>query len=188
MLALGYPWCCCPWHNAPRSPSPHGCQYHNANLGTGSRGIARLWAQLGSCCVPSAGRARARAQVLRNDVLCHARTVQAVSEAGQGLLLGGLGDGEEGLRKGLQQLRQRWDLVLSQTESRQLELENNLSQVRARRGHHGVAGVLSQPWHQAHYSATGALCPSWCHHGTEPTVVLSSPQYYYGTEPTVVPL
>ncbi|XP_064010405.1 plectin [Pogoniulus pusillus] len=89
------------------------------------RGPTLLSLDLQSCEIELA-----KHRVLRNDVLCHAHTVQAVSEAGQGLLLGGLGDGEEGLRKGLQQLRQRWDLVLSQTESRQLELENNLSQVQ----------------------------------------------------------
>ncbi|XP_054023519.1 plectin [Dryobates pubescens] len=89
------------------------------------RGPTLLSLDLQSCEIELA-----KHRVLRNDVLCHARTVQAVSEAGQGLLLGSLGDGEEGLRKGLQQLRQRWDLVLSQTESRQLELENNLSQVQ----------------------------------------------------------
>ncbi|KAL8181398.1 UNVERIFIED_CONTAM: hypothetical protein K2H54_000972 [Gekko kuhli] len=40
------------------------------------------------------------------------------------------GDSEEGLRGSLQQLRQRWDFVLAETASRQLELENNLSQVQ----------------------------------------------------------
>lgn len=69
-------------------------------------------------------------QVLRNDVMSHARTVQSVQEAGQGLLLSSLGDSVEGLQRSLQQLGQRWDLVQSETESRQLELENNLSQVR----------------------------------------------------------
>lgn len=61
--------------------------------------------------------------------MSHARTVQSVNEAGQGLLLSSLGESVEGLQRSLQQLNQRWDLVQSETESRQLELENNLSQV-----------------------------------------------------------
>ncbi|XP_059579590.1 microtubule-actin cross-linking factor 1, isoforms 6/7 isoform X2 [Alligator mississippiensis] len=72
----------------------------------------------------------AKHKVLRNDVLSHARTVQSVNEAGQGLLLSSLGDAVDGLQCSLQQLNQRWDLVRSETESRQLELENNLSQVQ----------------------------------------------------------
>ncbi|XP_017596700.1 PREDICTED: microtubule-actin cross-linking factor 1-like [Corvus brachyrhynchos] len=62
--------------------------------------------------------------------MSHARTVQSVTEAGQGLLLSSLGDSVEGLQRSLQQLGQHWDLVRSETESRQLELENNLSQVQ----------------------------------------------------------
>lgn len=77
-------------------------------------------------------------QVLRTDVMSHARTVQSVTEAGQGLLLSSLEDSVEGLQRSLQQLGQHWDLVRSETESRQLELENNLSQVRPRDG--GAAG------------------------------------------------
>ncbi|XP_071890276.1 microtubule-actin cross-linking factor 1, isoforms 6/7 isoform X2 [Anas platyrhynchos] len=72
----------------------------------------------------------AKHKVLRNDVMSHARTVQSVNEAGQGLLLSSLGDSVEGLQRSLQQLNQRWDVVQSETESRQLELENNLSQVQ----------------------------------------------------------
>ncbi|KAM6318673.1 epiplakin, partial [Aegotheles albertisi] len=68
--------------------------------------------------------------VLRTDVVSHALTVQSVREAGQGLLLSSLGESVEGLQRSLQQLDQHWDLVQSQTESRQLELENNLSQVQ----------------------------------------------------------
>ncbi|KAM8811126.1 microtubule-actin cross-linking factor 1, isoforms 6/7-like [Eudromia elegans] len=72
----------------------------------------------------------AKHKVLRNDVMSHARTVQSVNEAGQGLLLSSLGESVEGLQRSLQQLNQRWDAVQSETESRQLELENNLSQVQ----------------------------------------------------------
>ncbi|XP_074842522.1 microtubule-actin cross-linking factor 1, isoforms 6/7-like [Carettochelys insculpta] len=72
----------------------------------------------------------AKHKVLRNDVLSHARTVQAVNEAGQGLLLCSPGDSPDTLQCSLQQLNQRWDFVRSETESRQLELENNLSQVQ----------------------------------------------------------
>ncbi|XP_069738129.1 microtubule-actin cross-linking factor 1, isoforms 6/7-like [Phaenicophaeus curvirostris] len=70
----------------------------------------------------------AKHKVLRNDVLSHARTVQSVREAGQGLLR--RSEGDEGLRRSLQQLEQRWEAVRSETESRQLQLENNLSQVQ----------------------------------------------------------
>ncbi|XP_039566789.1 plectin [Passer montanus] len=72
----------------------------------------------------------AKHKVLRTDVMSHARTVQSVTEAGQGLLLSSLGDSVEGLQRSLQQLEQHWELVRSETESRQLELENNLSQVQ----------------------------------------------------------
>ncbi|XP_075271448.1 LOW QUALITY PROTEIN: plectin [Opisthocomus hoazin] len=89
------------------------------------RGPTPLRPDLQSCEIELA-----KHKVLRNDVMSHARTVQSVSEAGQGLLLGSAGDSAEGLRRSLQQLAQRWDLVRSQTESRQLELENNLSQVQ----------------------------------------------------------
>lgn len=88
----------------------------------------------GGALVPSrdpVGAVAPPPQVLRNDVLSHARTVQSVNEAGQGLLLSSLGDAVDGLQCSLQQLNQRWDLVRSETESRQLELENNLSQVQA---------------------------------------------------------
>ncbi|XP_050795246.1 microtubule-actin cross-linking factor 1, isoforms 6/7-like isoform X3 [Gopherus flavomarginatus] len=72
----------------------------------------------------------AKHKVLRNDVMSHARTVQSVNEVGQGLLLSSLGDSTDSLQCSLQQLNQRWDFVRSETESRQLELENNLSQVQ----------------------------------------------------------
>ncbi|RMB88007.1 hypothetical protein DUI87_35623 [Hirundo rustica rustica] len=89
------------------------------------RGPAPLRPDLQSCEIELA-----KHKVLRTDVMSHARTVQSVTEAGQGLLLSSLGDSVEGLQRSLQQLAQRWDLVLGQTESRQLELENNLSQVQ----------------------------------------------------------
>nr|XP_032632782.1 microtubule-actin cross-linking factor 1-like [Chelonoidis abingdonii] len=72
----------------------------------------------------------AKHKVLRNDVMSHARTVQSVNEVGQGLLLSSLGDSTDSLQCSLQQLNQRWDFVRSETENRQLELENNLSQVQ----------------------------------------------------------
>ncbi|XP_033011905.1 microtubule-actin cross-linking factor 1, isoforms 1/2/3/5-like isoform X2 [Lacerta agilis] len=72
----------------------------------------------------------AKHKVLRNDVISRTRTVQSVREAGEALVLSGAGDSVEGLQGSLQQLGQRWDFLLSETESRQLELENNLSQVQ----------------------------------------------------------
>ncbi|KAM6087466.1 microtubule-actin cross-linking factor 1, isoforms 6/7-like [Chlamydotis macqueenii] len=89
------------------------------------QGPAPLRPDLQSCEIELA-----KHKVLRNDVMSHALTVQSVNEAGQGLLLGGPGESAEGLRRSLRQLNQRWDLVRSETESRQLELENNLSQVQ----------------------------------------------------------
>ncbi|CAM9306034.1 unnamed protein product [Bubo scandiacus] len=89
------------------------------------QGPAPLRPDLQSCEIELA-----KHKVLRNDVMSHARTVQSVSEAGQGLLLSSLGESVEGLQRSLRQLGQRWDLVQSETESRQLELENNLSQVQ----------------------------------------------------------
>ncbi|KAM6375942.1 microtubule-actin cross-linking factor 1, isoforms 6/7-like [Alca torda] len=89
------------------------------------QGPALLRPDLQSCEIELA-----KHKVLRNDVVSHARTVQSVQEAGQGLLLCSGGDSVEGLQRSLQQLSQRWDLVRSETESRQLELENNLSQVQ----------------------------------------------------------
>lgn len=73
-------------------------------------------------------------QVLQNDVLSRSRTVQSVTEAGEGLLLSSRADSEDGLRGSLQHLRQSWDFVLAETARRQLELENNLSQVTQSRG------------------------------------------------------
>ncbi|XP_034980366.2 microtubule-actin cross-linking factor 1, isoforms 6/7 [Zootoca vivipara] len=72
----------------------------------------------------------AKHKVLRNDVVSRTRTVQSVREAGEALVLSGAGDSVEGLQSSLQQLGQRWDFLLGKTESRQLELENNLSQVQ----------------------------------------------------------
>ncbi|XP_077637589.1 plectin [Lonchura striata] len=89
------------------------------------RGPAPLRPDLQSCEIELA-----KHKVLRTDVMSHARTVQSVTEAGQGLLLSSLGESVEGLQRSLQQLEQHWDLVRSETESRQLELENNLSQVQ----------------------------------------------------------
>ncbi|KAJ6661546.1 hypothetical protein lerEdw1_014456 [Lerista edwardsae] len=74
----------------------------------------------------------AKHKVLRNDILSHARTVQAVNEAGQGLLLssgpGGPGDGA--LQDRLRELNRSWDVLLGEAESRQLGLESDLSQAQ----------------------------------------------------------
>ncbi|XP_028918474.2 microtubule-actin cross-linking factor 1-like [Ornithorhynchus anatinus] len=72
----------------------------------------------------------AKHRVLRNDVLSRARTVQSVSEAARGLLATGLGEAEAGLQLALQTLQRRWESVRSETESRQLQLENNLGQLQ----------------------------------------------------------
>ncbi|XP_073488444.1 microtubule-actin cross-linking factor 1, isoforms 6/7-like isoform X2 [Aquarana catesbeiana] len=72
----------------------------------------------------------AKHKVLRNDVLSHTRTVESVDEAGRAILLTSLGDGAEALQAKLSELTQRWEFVRSETERRQLELENDLSRVQ----------------------------------------------------------
>ena len=72
-------------------------------------------------------------QVLRNDVMSHVRTVESLNKAGRGLLEVGSCDSPHGLQSRLEQLNERWEFVRCETERRQLELENNLSQVRTQR-------------------------------------------------------
>ena len=69
-------------------------------------------------------------QVLQNDVQSHARSVQSVSDAGQGLLQCSAGDGAEGLQRSLQELQRRWDTVCMESERRQLELQRSLGRVQ----------------------------------------------------------
>ncbi|KAM4687865.1 microtubule-actin cross-linking factor 1, isoforms 6/7-like [Discoglossus pictus] len=72
----------------------------------------------------------AKNKVLRNDVLSHMRTVEAVNEAGRGILMSAVGDGLDSLQCGLRDLNERWEHVQSETERRQLELENDLGRVQ----------------------------------------------------------
>ncbi|XP_048338631.1 microtubule-actin cross-linking factor 1-like [Sphaerodactylus townsendi] len=72
----------------------------------------------------------AKHKVLQNDVLSRTRTVQSVTEAGEDLLASSGGSARDGLQGSLQQIHQRWDFILAEMASRQLELENNLSQVQ----------------------------------------------------------
>ncbi|XP_053323911.1 microtubule-actin cross-linking factor 1, isoforms 6/7-like [Spea bombifrons] len=72
----------------------------------------------------------AKHKVLRNDVLSHVRTVESVTEVGQSLLLTSLGDGADSLQGKLSELKTCWDHVQSETERRQLELENDLSRIQ----------------------------------------------------------
>ncbi|XP_059920960.1 microtubule-actin cross-linking factor 1, isoforms 6/7 isoform X1 [Gadus macrocephalus] len=72
----------------------------------------------------------AKHKVLRNDVMSRVRTVEALNLAGRGLLEAGSGDGSHGLPSLLELLNERWEFVRCETERRQLELENNLSQVQ----------------------------------------------------------
>ncbi|KAM4028133.1 microtubule-actin cross-linking factor 1, isoforms 6/7-like isoform 2-T4 [Anomaloglossus baeobatrachus] len=72
----------------------------------------------------------AKHKVLRNDVLSHSRTVESVDEAGRAIVLSSPGDGMDALQTRLTELRQRWEYVQSETERRQLELENDLSRVQ----------------------------------------------------------
>ncbi|XP_007488769.2 microtubule-actin cross-linking factor 1, isoforms 6/7-like isoform X2 [Monodelphis domestica] len=80
--------------------------------------------------LPSCEIELAKLQVLQNDVLSRAQTVQSVSEAAQGLLQAGLGEAEAGLRAALQTLDQRWEAVQGESQSRQLQLENSRAQLQ----------------------------------------------------------
>ncbi|XP_076827738.1 microtubule-actin cross-linking factor 1, isoforms 6/7 [Brachyhypopomus gauderio] len=72
----------------------------------------------------------AKHKVLRNDVMSHVHTVDSLNRAGRVLLETGGGDSPHGLQPRLEQLNERWEFVRCETERRQLELENNLSQVQ----------------------------------------------------------
>ncbi|XP_043922230.1 microtubule-actin cross-linking factor 1-like [Protopterus annectens] len=72
----------------------------------------------------------AKHRVLRNDVMSHQQTVESLCRAGQDLLKSSANDNAEMLETSLKQLSEQWECVRSETERRQLELENNLSQVQ----------------------------------------------------------
>lgn len=71
-------------------------------------------------------------KVLRNDVMSHVRTMESLNQAGRALLEVGSGDSPHGLQSRLEQLNESWEFVRCETERRQLELENRLSQVGTR--------------------------------------------------------
>lgn len=62
--------------------------------------------------------------------MSHVRTMESVNQAGRGLLEVGSGDSQNGLQSRLEQLNDSWEFVRCETEHRQLELENRLSQVK----------------------------------------------------------
>lgn len=68
-------------------------------------------------------------KVLRNDVMSHVRTMESLNQAGRALLEVGSGDSPHGLQSRLEELNESWEFVRCETERRQLELENRLSQV-----------------------------------------------------------
>ncbi|CAJ1061994.1 microtubule-actin cross-linking factor 1%2C isoforms 1/2/3/5 isoform X1 [Xyrichtys novacula] len=72
----------------------------------------------------------AKHKVLRNDVMSHVRTMESLNKAGRGLLEVGAGDSPHVLQSRLEQLNESWEFVRCETERRQLELENRLSQVQ----------------------------------------------------------
>ncbi|XP_075868833.1 microtubule-actin cross-linking factor 1, isoforms 6/7 isoform X3 [Nelusetta ayraudi] len=72
----------------------------------------------------------AKHKVLRNDVMSHVRTMESLNQAGRALLEVGSGDSPHGLQSRLEQLNDSWEFVRCETERRQLELENRLSQVQ----------------------------------------------------------
>lgn len=67
---------------------------------------------------------------MRNDVMSHIRTMESLNLAGRGLLEVGSGDSPYGLQSQLEELNENWEFVRCETERRQLELENRLSQVK----------------------------------------------------------
>ncbi|MEQ2173721.1 hypothetical protein GOODEAATRI_000238 [Goodea atripinnis] len=69
-------------------------------------------------------------QVLRNDVMSHVRTIESLNQAGRKLLEAGSGDSTHGLQSQLEQVNESWEFVRCETERRQLELENRLSQLK----------------------------------------------------------
>lgn len=56
--------------------------------------------------------------------------MESLNQAGRGLLEVGSGDSPHGLQSRLEQLNESWEFVRCETERRQLELENRLSQVK----------------------------------------------------------
>lgn len=66
--------------------------------------------------------------------------MESLNQAGRGLLEIGSVDSPHGLHSRLEQLNESWEFVRCETERRQLELENRLSQVkREKQIHHFVA-------------------------------------------------
>ncbi|XP_014851958.1 PREDICTED: microtubule-actin cross-linking factor 1-like isoform X1 [Poecilia mexicana] len=72
----------------------------------------------------------AKHKVLRNDVMSHVRTIESLNQAGRKLLEAGSGDNTHGLQSQLEEVNESWEFVRCETERRQLELENRLSQVQ----------------------------------------------------------
>lgn len=62
--------------------------------------------------------------------MSHVRTVESLNNAGRGLLEVGSAEGPHGLQSRLEHLNESWEFVRCETERRQLELENRLSQVK----------------------------------------------------------
>ncbi|RXM31483.1 hypothetical protein EOD39_6947 [Acipenser ruthenus] len=95
---------------------------HTTDLLQGSRSIT---IDLQTCEIELA-----KHKVLRNDVMSHVRTMESLNQAGRELLEAGAGDSPHGLQARLEDLNEHWEFVHCETERRQLELENNLSQVQ----------------------------------------------------------
>lgn len=70
-------------------------------------------------------------QVLKNDVLAHATTVQTVNKAGNELLESSARDDANSLRTNLETLNRLWESILQKTEERELQLDMALQQVCA---------------------------------------------------------
>ncbi|KAM9488562.1 microtubule-actin cross-linking factor 1, isoforms 6/7 [Clarias gariepinus] len=100
----------------------HAWISHTAELLQASRPV--------SLDLPTCEIELAKHKVLRNDVMSHAHTVESLNQAGKVLLEGSGEESPQGLQHRLEQLNESWEFVRSETERRQLELENYLSQVQ----------------------------------------------------------
>lgn len=65
--------------------------------------------------------------------MSHVRTMESLNKASRGLLDVGSGESPHGLQSRLEHLNESWEFVRCETERRQLELENRLSQVKEKR-------------------------------------------------------
>uniref|UniRef100_A0A4W5L9M1 Dystonin n=1 Tax=Hucho hucho TaxID=62062 RepID=A0A4W5L9M1_9TELE len=83
----------------------------------------------------------AKHHVLKNDVLAHKTTVEAVNKAGTDLVESTSGEEASGLQSKLENLTQRWKNILEKTEQRRHQLDGALLQAQ---GFHGEIEDMQQ--------------------------------------------